>query len=139
MTEKSLLVLELANYLYIYYIQLIFQKMQSGETIAKTNVQFLFPFRMAIIGPMNAGKSVFIKQLFENLETHTDIKQLKKRIIVIFCYNNEASIPMVRNAAKNSSLVEQFVTKFKLPDLKEIDSRYASTGLHTLLIFGSLY
>ena len=113
--------------------------MQSGETIAKTNVQFLFPFRMAIIGPMNAGKSVFIKQLFENLETHTDIKQLKKRIIVIFCYNNEASIPMVRNAAKNSSLVEQFVTKFKLPDLKEIDSRYASTGLHTLLILGSLY
>ena len=123
----------------MYAVYILFQKMESGETIAKVDVQFLFPFRMAIIGPMNAGKSVFIKQFFENIETHTNIKQLKQKIIVVFCYNNDTSIPMVKAAAENSSMIEQFVTYYKLPDLKEIDSRYASSGLHTLLILGNLH
>ena len=48
---------------------------------------------------MKSGKSIFLVNLIENIEKNTNIKDLGKKIKLIFCYNDTDSLNRMRNVS----------------------------------------
>ncbi len=94
--------------------------------INRSDVEFKFPFRMSILGPMNSGKSHFLIELLKQVEHYTNIKALSQKIILVFCYNNESSY----NGTSTLSIIDKICNEnshfleckiiYKLPSFKQI-------------------
>lgn len=83
----------------------------------RKNVEILFPFRFAVCGPMNSGKSYFTYLFLKNLKILTNIQDLKSKLHVTFCFNIENSVQSMRQAAAASGCVTSFYSQYKLPSL----------------------
>ena len=83
----------------------------------RQDVLILFPFRFAVCGPMNLGKTYFTYSLIKNLKQLTNISDLKHKLHIHFCYNLENSATSIREAAKSSGVVSTFYSQYRLPNL----------------------
>lgn len=86
-------------------------------------IQFLAPFTLNLAGPSRSGKSTFIINLINNLDTLVGGRTIKQ---VLWCFNNENSIPDV--------LKSNPIVKFH----KNIPSDLSKILPGTLLIFDDL-
>ena len=82
----------------------------------REDVIILFPFRFAVCGPMNSGKTYFIYSLIKNLKKLTNISDLQQKVHVHFCYNLENSSNAIREAAQSSGVVSHFYSQYRLPN-----------------------
>lgn len=85
------------------------------DTLDKNNVKIHAPFRGALIGKMNTGKSTFVYNFIRNIKKLTDIEDDGE---ILFCFTHRSSEEGFKNAAEEIGF--QFSSNQGLPDPKEL-------------------
>ena len=85
---------------------------------------------------MGGGKSSFVRALFENLEKMTNVKQLKKDVTVLYCYNMVPDeFHEIKNAcSKSKKYIKTLDSNLGLPDFEKLTKEYSEKKSNTHLI-----